>query len=65
MPKVTLSSLRRDVVDAAKAVARETVDEMGDTPSEDSSVIVTECDLRLWKATFRLLKWEQRKKRSK
>jgi hypothetical protein len=60
MSKVTLKTLKQDVIDAAKAVAEET----DPVPPEGTSVIVTDTDRRLWAATRRLLNWERKEKKS-
>jgi len=65
MPKVSLATLRNDVLAAAKDVARETNEnECHDgLPPEGSMVLVTESDRVLWKAASRLLRWERTRKR--
>jgi hypothetical protein len=59
MSKVTLATLKQDVIDAAKAVAEET----DPVPPEGVSVIVTDTDRRLWSATRRLLNWERKNRK--
>jgi hypothetical protein len=66
MPKVTLKTLRDDVIAAAKAVAIETMSFHDEKlPPEGTSIIVTEKDRKLWKAANRLLSWAPAKKRRK
>jgi phenylpyruvate tautomerase PptA (4-oxalocrotonate tautomerase family) len=59
MAKVTLATLKQDVIVAAMAVAVET----DPIPPEGVSVIVTEADRRLWAATRRLINWERKKRK--
>jgi hypothetical protein len=64
VPKVTLKTLRDDVISAAKAAAEESCESHdGAMPPEGTSTIVTEADRRLWQAARRLRRWEISKKK--
>jgi hypothetical protein len=63
VPKVTLKTLRDDVLRAAMAVAEENETIDFGVPPEGTLVVVTEADRRLWQAARRLRRWEDAKKK--
>lgn len=66
MPKVTLRTLQKDVLDAAQAAAEESIEGADERlPEPGTSVEVTRLDVRLWRAALRLAEWKAKRRKGR